>query len=349
MDPKPQPRQRRAVTTSEVARLCGLSRTTVSAVLNGKATVRESTRRKVLQRIRECHYESGMLSREMVGELSRTVAILAADLGNPFSMTVFRGVCAFLERNGCHALVHHVHPANIHEPEMPVFLQTCLPSGYVILKGAEGRGCVHAMEIMGRGIPLVMVGGVRGVSTHAVTFDSRAAMRMAVEHVTTLGHRRIGYLAGPPRSEGAKERKLGFVEGLVEHNLPVALSSIVDAGETAAAGYAAALDMLRVQANRHTALLCFNDMVAMGVYRAAHELGLGIPGDLSVVGFDGLEYGALLGPPLTTVDIQPELLGQRAAELLVRLMDGGKTSGVVTEWTQPKLLERASVRDISVL
>lgn len=337
------------MTTSEVARLCGLSRTTVSAVLNGKATVRESTRRKVLQYLRECHYESGMLSRALVGELSRTVAILATDLGNPFSMTVFRGVSDFLESNRYHALVHHVRPANIHDPEMLSFLQTCLPSGYIILKGAEGPGGVHALEISSRGVPMVMVGGSSGIAAHAVTFDSRAAMRMAAEHVIALGHRRIGHLAGPSRSQGAKERKLGFVEGLVEHNLPVALSSIVDAGETAAAGYAAALETLRVQANRPTALLCFNDMVAMGAYRAAHELGLEIPGDLSVVGFDGLDYGALLGPPLTTVDIQPEQLGRRAAELLARLMEGEKPAGVVTEWTQPRLLERASVRDIRAL
>jgi len=136
---------------------------------------------------------------------------------------------------------------------------------------------------------------------------------------------------------------MGFVESLIEHDIPMSEAAIVDAGETAAAGYRAALDMLRDPRQRPTALLCFNDMVAMGVYRAAHELDLDIPGDLSVVGFDGIDFAELLGPPLTSVDILPETLGRKAAELLVKVIRNEVGRAPVTEWIEPKLIERGSV------
>jgi len=111
-------------------------------------------------------------------------------------------------------------------------------------------------------------------------------------------------------------------------------------------GYAAALDVLKDAGSRPTAVLCFNDMVAMGVYRAAHELSLEIPDDLSVVGFDGIDFAELLGPPLTTVDIFPKELGERAARLLVRAIRNQTGRGFEIQEIQPRLLERASVRTV---
>ena len=107
-----------------------------------------------------------------------------------------------------------------------------------------------------------------------------------------------------------------------------------------------ALEMLKNPDARPTAVLCFNDMVAMGVYRAAHELSLDIPGDLSVVGFDGIDFAELFGPPLTSVNIFPEEQGRQAADILVRVIRNQTGRGIVTQWIEPKLLERASVRRI---
>jgi DNA-binding LacI/PurR family transcriptional regulator len=145
---------------------------------------------------------------------------------------------------------------------------------------------------------------------------------------------------------GAKQRQVGFIESLIQHDIPVSEARIAEAGETAADGYRAALEVLREPANRPTALVCFNDMVAMGVYRAAHELSLAIPRDLSVVGFDGVDFGELLGPPLTSVDLLPTQAGRKAAELLLRVIRNETGRGVVVEWIEPKLVERGSVRQL---
>jgi DNA-binding LacI/PurR family transcriptional regulator len=168
-------------------------------------------------------------------------------------------------------------------------------------------------------------------------------MRLAADYILSKGHRRIGHIAGPVFSIGAKERKLGFIESLVEHDIPLSNSFIIDAGETAVAGYQGALQMLGDPKNRPTAVLCFNDMVAMGVYRAAHELSLNIPADLSVVGFDGIDFAELFGPPLTSVNMFPEEIGRQAASLLVKAIRNQLGRGTVTQRIEPKMLERASV------
>ena len=294
--------------------------------------------------IREGNYETGMIARSLVGELSRMVAVLASSLGSPFQMMAFRGIGEVLEKHRYHTLFHSVRPEDQDDPDTLASLRAYRPAGYIVLRGAEGLRGVHAKTIFDEGVPLVGQGKLEGVDTHTVQFDDRAAMRIATDYVIESGHRRLGHLGGPVFSGGAKERKLGFIESLIKHDIPVSDALIIDAGETAAAGYRAALEMLESPAGRPTALVCFNDMVAMGVYRAAHELSLQIPEDVSVVGFDGIDFAELLGPPLTTVDIFPQVLGQKCAELLMQVISDQTGRGIVTEHVTPQLVERASVR-----
>ncbi len=338
---------RRNVTTSDIARISGVSRSTVSAVLNGKRSVRESTRRKVLECIRQQNYESGMIARALVGELSRMVAVLASNLGSPYQMMYFRGLNEVLGNQGYHLLFHNVRPEDQEDPGTLETLHAYRPAGYIILKGAEGPHAEHARKIVEEGIPLVSEAPLEGVQTHVVSFNNRAGMKMATEYAIAQGHRRLGHLSGPTFSFGAKERQIGFVESLIQHDIPVSDAMIMDAGETAVAGYQAALEMLRHPESRPTAILCFNDMVAMGVYRAAHELSLDIPGDVSVIGFDGIDFAGLFGPPLTSVNIFPTELGRQAAQLLMRAIRNETGRGFITQWVEPEMIERGSVRRIA--
>lgn len=335
---------KRSITTSQLALLSGVSRSTVSAVLNGKRTVRESTRRKVLDCIRQKRYESGMIARALVGELSRMVAVLASDLGSPFHMMFFRGVNEVLGSEGYHLLFHNVRPEDQADPDTLATLHAYRPAGYIVLRGAQGPHGEHARAIAEEGVPLVCHGYIENLETHMVNFDNRLAMRIAADHVIEQGHRRLVHLSGPAYSMGAKDRQLGFIESVIAHDIPMSDAQVVRAGEKASDGYRVALEVLRDPDARPTALVCFNDMVAMGAYRAAHEFALDIPGDLSVVGMDGLDFAELLGPPLTSVDIFPKLLGKKAAELLIRAIRNETGRGVVSEWVEPELVQRKSVR-----
>lgn len=339
---------KRLVTVSEIARLSGVSRSTVSAVLTGRRPVRARTRERVLECIRHHNYAQKTIARTMVAQLSRMVAVLAQDFGGPYLSAVLRGINESLMAQGYHVLFHSVRKEDEDDPDTLASLQEFRPAGYLILRGGEGRGGIHAQRIAEDGVPMVMVGAPSQFSTHAVGVDNRLALRQAVDYVVGRGHTRLGYLGGVNYSVGACERKIGLLEGLVYHNIPVTDVLFGQAGSDCESGLAAARIMLRDPKTRPTAVLCFNDMVAIGVYHAAYELGLTIPDDLSVVGFDGVDLGAVLCPPLTSVGTFPVQQGGRAANLLVTIIQNGQPAGrqLITEWVPSQLIERASVKSI---
>lgn len=337
---------RMTITTGEIARLCGLSRPTVSAVLNGTRKVKESTRRKVLDCIREHDYQVGLISKALVNELSYVVAVLESDPSNPFHMMMFRGISEVLDAHGYHILVHNVKTENESDPRTFANISILRPAGYIIPRGSEGLNGEHAREILDRGVPLVAQGQLEGVKTHAVCYDNVSAMKLAANYALEQGHRHLAYVAGPTFSKGAQQRKMGFLQSLVEHGIPVTDALIVDSGETADAGHRSGLKLLENADPCPTAVLCFNDAVAAGVYRAAKDLSIEIPGQLSVIGFDGADFGDLLAPPLTTIDTVPKELGRRVAELLIRVMRDEVGRDFETQWVEPKLIKRGSVRNV---
>lgn len=336
-------RRARSITTREIARLCGVSRSTVSAVLNGKRNIRESTRRKVLECVRRENYHSGMVAKAMVGQFSRMVAVLSARIGDYFEMAVFRGINAVLESEGYHILLHNVRPESSDSRLGIDNLLAYRPAGYIVLEGAEGSSGERLQHILAEGMPVVAHTTMVGIAADALCLDCRAASRLMTDYVIGMGHRRLAHLGGPPFSHRAKERQKGFFESLIEFDIPVADAVIAPAGETAASGYWAAKSILTSPGLRPTALVCYNDMVAIGAYRAAHELGLEVPRALSIAGLDGVDFAELLGPPLTTMDVAPETLGRRSAEMLLAAIQCRGTHQPVIEWIQPRLIERGSV------
>jgi len=334
------------VTTSEIARLCGVSRTTVSAVLNGKPTVREQTREKVLSCIRENNYQPGLVAKALVAEISNMVAILVADLTNPFYFSVFDASETFLDKHGYHVLIHKVRHEDEPDPQTLNVIKSYRPIGYIIPAGAEGVNALNVRTVVESDGAVVSIDRVSGVETNAVVFDLRSASRRMTDYVLDKGHRNIIYLAGQRRSRGSKERQLGFMESIVEHELPFNSDMIIETSDTSEEGYRAAKQVLSTNDHRPTALICFNDLVAIGVYRAAHELGLHIPQDVSVTGFDGIELGEVLGPPLTTVSIHPHTLGVSAAELLLEVIKSKNRGQPIVREIEFELVERDSVRSI---
>lgn len=337
---------KRPITTSEIARLCGLSRSTVSAVLNGKRSVREITRYRVLKCIREENYASGIVSKALVGQLSQMVAILIPNAGiNPFHILAFRGINEVLDAHGYHVLLHNVRNEYTADPGTLASLQAYRPAGFIVFKGAEGPDDEHVKAIINERVPLVFHGQLDNIDAHRITIDERNCQRIITDYVLKKGHRRLAYLSGPSFSQGAKSRQIGFVESLLAYDLSVSDAIIAEGGETAEQGYRAALSILKDSSVRPTALLCFNDCVAMGAYRAAHECGVAIPHDLSIVGFDGTDFADILGPPLTTIDIFPEQIGRQAARLLLRVIKN-PTARTIVESIEPQLREGGSVRQL---
>ena len=332
------------VTISEMARLCGVSRSTVSAVLNGKPGVREKTRQKVLECIREHNYERGLVAKSLVSELSRMIGVFVPDVGRRFYKEIIYGINAVLDSHDYHMLYHGAgHHGGTYQEQLSA-IKAYGPAGSIIVKGTHARSVEDIQDVLETGAPVVTVERIEGAETHAVCYDSRRAARLAPDYVFEMGHRRVTYLAGSASWGASKERKLGFMESLVEHELDFDGSMTMEISEPfVEGGYEGALKVLSDPETRPTALVCFNDLTAMGVYRAAYELSLRIPDDVSVIGFDGIDLCEALGPPLTTVSIFPEKLGRAAAELLLEVIQRDNRGGFLTREIEPKLIERQSV------
>lgn len=334
----------KSLTAKDIADLSGVSRTTVFAVLKGKSGVTERTREKVLATLRQHGYQNGLVQKSLVAELSKMIGVVLGDITNPFYTEVITGINSVLVAGGFHHLLHHgtgVDPLEgIRAFESMGAFEL---RGYIMAAGELERYETHIRKVVQAGRPLVTIMKAPGIPTHSVTWDNRLCSRDATDYLIQRGHTRITCLTGPARSATAKERVLGFIESLVAHEIEFRESMTVRAGDSSEEGYVAAMRALKDNPMRPTGFVCCNDMVAMGVYKAAHELGLRIPEDLSVVGFDGIDMGELLGPPLTTLSVFPRKIGERAAELLLDAVSGKHGRNHEEYVMGHALIERGSV------
>jgi len=281
-----------------------------------------------------------------VHEDARIIAVLVPNLGSPHHVMVFRGLDEILGAQGLGTMFHNVGPEDQADPATLSSLQMHRPGGYIVIQGGEGRDAEHARTILQNGVPLVSVGKLEGVETHGVAVDDRLVTRMTTDYVIARGHRRLGYLAGPAHFGCAKQRQVGFMESLTHHDIRLSDVLISETGTDPQQGYLTALEMLKDPKTRPTALVCFNDMLAVEAYRAARALSLDIPNDVSIVGVDNVDCAAQLNPPLTTVDIFAEECGRLAATMLVKAIRKEIDKEIDFQWIEPKLVERGSVRSI---
>ncbi len=297
----------------DVARRAGVSQSTVSLVFSGKGTGRisEATQERVRRCARELGYRPNIAAQALRLGSSRAVALLVPDVTNPFFSRVLRGAQRAAQAAGY--TVALVDTANDRRWEEQSFeaLRAGPVDGYLLFE-------VSAPEALGRDQPIVLM-EAEAPGRPSVRFDAEAGAAAAFEHLVELGHRRIGHLAAAFDAptfhlrEAARRRVL-TAAGLDPDTQPRAITQITIDDARDAAG--ALLDQ------EPTAVFCDDDLIAAGVYLAARERGLRIPADLSVIGFDDMDFARVLEPPLTTVALDAERLGASGFELLAARMAG---------------------------
>jgi DNA-binding LacI/PurR family transcriptional regulator len=301
------------VTSVDVARRAGVSQSTVSLVFSGKGAgrVSEATQERVRATARELGYRPNVAAQALRLGSSRAVALLVPDVTNPFFSRVLRGAQRAAQAAGY--TVALVDTANDRRWEEQSFeaLRAGPVDGYLLFE-------VSAPEALGPDTPAVLM-EAEGPGWPSVRFDAEAGAAAAVGHLVELGHRRIGHLAAAFDAptfhlrEAARRRVLAEA-GVDPGEQPRMLTPIDIDSACEAAG--PLLDQ------EPTGVFCDDDVIAAGLYLAARERGLDIPGDLSVIGFDDMDFARVLSPPLTTVALDAELLGATSFELLEATMAG---------------------------
>ncbi|MEW6566598.1 MAG: LacI family DNA-binding transcriptional regulator [Chloroflexota bacterium] len=315
----------RRPTSHDVARLAGVSRTTVSLVLNDVPDVQISpeTRERVRQAARELNYYPDATGRRLAQGKSSTIALVwhrGPDLAyrDAFLPGLLQGITRAAQHYGYHVLFRPIAPD---EPDDSyVELARGHHTDGLVLSGPRSDDR-HLLELHRDGFPLVLQGQLPGVDIPSVDVDNVRGALSAVSHLLALGHRRIAMITNAPPAYTASQQRLeGYRRALERAGLPLDVELVRFGNFDEGSGQAAMEALLAMEA-RPTAVFIASDLVALGAMRAIRERGLDVPRDIALVGFDDITAAAFVTPALTTVRVPSYGLGWTAGELLIRIIE----------------------------
>lgn len=328
---------------ADLAEQAGVSTATVSRVLNGKSNVSRETRQAVLSALDQLGYERPERLRRRSAGL---VGLVVPELVNPVFPALAQVVEDHLADAGYTPLLCTQSPGATTEDEYVEILIEHGVDGIVFVSGLHADTQANHdryARLHERGIPMVLVGGyTEGIDAPFVSADDVVAAELAVRHLVSLGHRKIGLAGGLARFVPTQRKQAGFIRSLVSHGLAAdeveAASHVVNTLFTVEGGQVAANELLD---SGHTAIVCGSDIMALGAIRAARARGLSVPRDVSVVGYDDSPLIAFTDPPLTTVRQPVAAMGRAAvASLLTEI--GGERAPRSELLFQPELVVRES-------
>ena len=311
-------------TQVDVARRAGVSRATVSYVLNGltdgRIPISDETRQRVVEAIEELGYEPDARAQALRSGSTNTIALVIPDLRNPHFCEFATSVEEAARASGYHLLLSSTtlndeYAVDIFKDLAQRRFDGLILASSFILESKEAQAILA--RIHNRGLPVVEMGELYGVDS--VSADYTEATKEVVPYLLSLGHRRIGFVYGVGAHELGLDRLEPYQETLHAAGIPIEPGLIVECGPTIEDGYQAAMKLLKL-APRPTAIIVINDLLAIGVIRAAADLGLRVPDDLSVVSYDDIPMANYLVPRLTTVTKDADTAGRKAFEILLARM-----------------------------
>lgn len=319
---------RRKPSISDVAKHAGVSRTTVSYVLNNVTDIHisEQTRQRVLDAARELDYHPNAIARSLARKKTLTLGlVLCTNLdrlnSDAFLPGVIYGIGSVATPAGFRLLVEVVDDAS--RPDAYISLIREVHSDGIILAGVHPEDN-HLRKLNPEEFPIVLWGRIPNATLPFVDVDNVSAARMAVEHLIGLGHTRIACITNAPRNFGneATDRLYGYQMALEAHGIAYD-EVLVRYGDYQERSGFEAMQSLLEQYERPTAVFVASDVVALGALSAARNAGLRVPEDLAVVGFDDIQLAQYIVPPLTTVRVPAHEIGATSAQMLLNVIQNG--------------------------
>ena len=309
----------------QVARKAGVSTATVSRIINDSTPVSPKTAERVWRAIRELNYHPNTNARTLASGRSRLLGLIISDIANPFFPELVKAFEDVALDNNYEVILTNT---NYDPGRMAACVQRILERK---VEGAAIMTSEMDPELIGqlsrRGIPIVFldVGKVRDRISN-ISVDYGEGIREAVDHLSALGHRRVGFISGPMNLKSARTRRSAFLRCLSEYKMTEDEALVVEGNHRIDGGENAMYRLLQLK-NRPTAVLTSNDLTAFGALRAIHQARLRVPEDISIVGFDDIDLGQFTQPPLTTVRLPRNELGRAAFTALDRILKGESDKG----------------------
>jgi LacI family transcriptional regulator len=318
---------RARVTLRDVATAAGVDPSLVSRVVNNdpKAAASVETRQRILQLVEELGYRANVAARGLASSRTRTLGLLLPDLSNPMYESILTGVAKEATIQG-YGVIVGTRADDESEESFSRLLQTGPVDGLLVASGLLSDE--YLRRITRGGGPVVLVNRrVQGVRS-SVTVDDAAGAALAIDHLVGLGHREIAAIFGPDEVDTSLRRRNGYETAM--HGAGLESRALRLRSWRMADGYQASLELLR-HASRPTAVFASTIAMGIGTLRAARELDLDVPRQLSVVALHDVEIAEYLAPSLTVVRMPTVAMGRKAVKLLVSIIDGGKSANTVVK------------------
>ena len=302
----------------EIARRAKVSTATVSRAINRVSTVDPQLSRRVWKVVEELGYFPNTQARALVSGRSRLFGLIVSEITNPFFPEIVQTFEDLAVENNYEILLTStVHDPKRMESAVRRMIERRVDGVAILTFGMEESLLEH---LRFRKVPLVFVDvGPDAPRIANIRIDYLAGIRQAVQHLAALGHKRIAFIAGPEHLKSAGARKTAFRQVMGEIRLSA--DQIVKGDHTMEGGMRSLTELITSQGQRPTAILCSNDMTAIGVLREAYDRDIKIPGGLSVVGFDDIRLAQFTTPPLTTVQMSQTELARLAFRALMSAIE----------------------------
>jgi len=310
----------RPASIKDIARLAGVSHSTVSRALHNSPLVQSETLEAIQRIARDVGYRASAVARGLVTRKTRTIGVVVTTVTDPWVGEVLSAIELAANDHGYAVFLADSNADPAREKSVVQSFAERRVDGIVVTSSRVGA--LHTPMLSELMVPIVLINNQHpGEFVHSVMIENLQASRTATGHLTGLGHRRIGYVGDRFGHHSDAERFAGYREALEAAGAPF-LPELVVHGDGKPEGGTAAVNQLLDLPEPPTAVFCYNDMTALGALRAIRGRGLGVPADISLVGFDDLFFASYTQPPLTTVRQPRRKMGRMALESLLKLMSG---------------------------
>ena len=331
--PKPPPR---GATLTDVAAAAGVSTMTASRVMNGRGGASAETRTRVLAAAASLNYRPNSFARGLKGDRSYTVGIVVPDIGNPFFPEIIKGAELAARARGFTLLTCNVVEDPEREAEVLATLLERRVDGVIVCSARlEDKRLQQAIEphraavLINRPMPRRIAG--------TIEIDFRTGLATATRRLIARGRRRVAYIGGPTASYSGRMRRAGIIDALAEQGLDLVAE---EAATPDLDGGTAAARRLSEGGAEIDALICYNDLIAIGAMSVIREAGLAVPRDIAILGCDDILPARLVNPPLSTVRVAKQDLGDAAMRMLIDRIEGRSLQHSIV--IEPELIERGT-------
>jgi len=337
---------RKRVTIKEVAKRAGVSISTVSRVLNSRDNkyIREVTRNKVMQAVKELNYKPDRRAQSLRGVATKIIGLIIPNRLNPYFEQVAQAIEEVCFDEGYGILLCSSNNNQKRESIYLDLLEKQKVDGIVI--STVGLTRERFNELISRGIPVVLIDeDVPGVNAPAVFANNYMGGCQATQYLIQLGHERIAFISGPIDLLSSRERYRGYRDTLAKEGIKVGKELFKEGSFTYESGYRATWELLD-ERNKFTAIFCSNDLMAFGAMRAIQDKGKKVPRDYSIVGFDDMYFSSISNPQLTTVAQPVKEMAFRAFIALKEQIAEGFSHEKSHQFLDTKLIVRESCRSL---